>query len=205
MRTTLLVILILTTSACKADVKYAQKINQKIENFSSSTTVEIADNSKQTEVLQSDFRIASQKDENSTSTYYTVTKVVDGDTIYVNQGGKIQKIRLIGINTPETVDPRKPVECFGKEASNIAKEWLLGNKVRLGSDPTQDNADRYGRLLRYVTTEDGLFYNLEIIRQGYAYEYTYKYPYKFQKEFKQAQDHAKDNNLGLWASCKVVD
>jgi micrococcal nuclease len=132
-------------------------------------------------------------------TYYPVMKVVDGDTIDVQIDGKVERLRLIGINTPETVDPRKPVECFGKEASAKAKELLTGEEVELESDPTQDDRDKYGRLLRYVTTKDGLFYNLEIIRQGYAYEYTYDVPYAHQKEFKAAQSEAKNSGKGLWA------
>lgn len=131
--------------------------------------------------------------------YYPVVKVVDGDTIDVSVDGKVERLRLIGINTPETVDPRKPVECFGKEASAKAKEFLAGEEVELEGDPTQDDRDKYGRLLRYVTTKDGFFYNLEIIKQGYAYEYTYDVPYKFQDEFKAAQAEAKNAARGLWA------
>ncbi|NTW22055.1 hypothetical protein HGA34_00745 [Candidatus Falkowbacteria bacterium] len=132
-------------------------------------------------------------------TYYKVVKVIDGDTIDVEIEGKAQRLRLIGINTPETVDPRRPVECFGKEASVKAKEFLNGQEVELESDPTQTDRDKYGRLLRYVRTKEGLFYNLEIIKQGYAYEYTYDNPYKYQKEFKSAQLEAKNSGRGLWA------
>lgn len=131
--------------------------------------------------------------------YYRVVKIVDGDTIDVDIDGKVERLRLIGINTPETVDPRRPVECFGKEASGKAKELLSGEEVELESDPTQDDRDKYGRLLRYVRTKEGFFYNLEIIKQGYAYEYTYDLPYKYQKEFKAAQNEAKNANRGLWA------
>jgi micrococcal nuclease len=132
--------------------------------------------------------------------YYPVTHVVDGDTIDVNIDGQISRIRLIGINTPEVVDPRKPVQCFGKEASDKAKELLTNQNVRLEADSSQDDKDKYGRLLRYVWREDGLFYNLEIIKLGFAYEYTYFLPYKYQTEFKAAQNYAKDNKLGLWAN-----
>lgn len=131
--------------------------------------------------------------------YYPVVKIVDGDTIDVSIDGKIERIRLIGINTPETVDPRKPVECFGKEASGKAKEFLSGEDVELEGDATQSDRDKYGRLLRYVTTKEGFFYNLEMIKRGYAYEYTYDVPYKYQKEFKAAQNEAKNAGKGLWA------
>lgn len=130
---------------------------------------------------------------------YSVTKVVDGDTIEVNMDGKTEKLRLIGIDTPETVDPRKPVQCFGREASNKAKELLEGKKVRLESDTSQDNRDKYDRLLRYVHLEDGTSYNKLIIAEGYAHEYTYNTPYKYQSEYKQAQKDAENAQKGLWS------
>ena len=106
---------------------------------------------------------------------------------------------MIGINTPEIVDPRKPVECFGKEASEKAKSILLGKKVHLEQEPTQGNTDKYGRLLRYVFLEDGNDFGLLMIKQGYAYEYTYNIPYKYQNEYKQAQKQAEEAKIGLWA------
>lgn len=130
---------------------------------------------------------------------YKVTRVVDGDTIKVQIGTTGETVRLIGINTPETVDPRKPVECFGIEASNRAKELLSGKYIRLESDPSQDDRDKYGRLLRYAYLEDGRFFNLMMIRDGYAYEYTYSVPYLFQAEFKATQSAAEENKRGLWA------
>jgi micrococcal nuclease len=86
---------------------------------------------------------------------YTVLKVVDGDTIHVSVDGKKLKIRMIGLDTPETVDPRKPVQCFGREASAQAKTLLGGQQVYLETDPSQDTVDRYGRTLAYVWTESG--------------------------------------------------
>lgn len=133
-------------------------------------------------------------------TYYSVTDVVDGDTIKVNMNGTITTLRLIGMDTPETVDPRKPVQCFGKEASNKAKELLSGKKVRLEMDPSQGTLDTYGRTLAYVYRDDGLFYNKHMIEQGYAHEYTYRTPYKYQAEFKTAQKTAQANQAGLWSS-----
>jgi len=130
---------------------------------------------------------------------HVVSRVVDGDTIEVTKNGIKEKVRLIGVNTPETVDPRKKVECFGKEASAYAKEILMNQKVTVVSDSTQDTRDRYGRLLAYVYREDGLFVNKHMIEEGYAYEYTYKAPYLFQKEFKEAQLKAQTEGKGLWA------
>jgi micrococcal nuclease len=142
----------------------------------------------------------------STADLFSVMKVVDGDTIKVNINGTVETIRLIGINTPETVDPRKSVECFGVEASNKAKELLTGKKVRLENDSTQGERDKYGRLLRYVWMEDGTFFNKKMIGDGYAHEYTYNVPYKYQKEFKQAQAEAESAKRGLWAddACNIT-
>ncbi|MBI5071988.1 thermonuclease family protein [Candidatus Falkowbacteria bacterium] len=130
---------------------------------------------------------------------FLVSSVVDGDTVKVNIDGTVETLRLIGIDTPETVDPRKPVQCFGVEASNKAKELLTGAKVRLEADPTQGESDVYGRLLRYVFLDDGTNFNKLMIEQGYAFEYTYNTPYKYQTEFKQAETYARENKLGLWA------
>jgi micrococcal nuclease len=134
------------------------------------------------------------------SQFYEVTKVVDGDTIKVNIDGNIETIRLIGVDTPETVDPRKPVQCFGMEASNKTKEILTGRKVRLEADPSQGERDKYGRLLRYVFLPSGIDFNLQLIQEGYAHEYTYKVPYKYQREFKAAEKNAIENNIGLWGT-----
>lgn len=132
------------------------------------------------------------------SNHSTVTKVTDGDTIEVVTGNQSQKIRIIGINTPETVDPRREVECYGHEASARAKELLLGNKVRLESDNSQQNRDRYGRLLRYIYLPDGSDFGLVMIREGYAYEYTYDTAYAKQGLYKNAQKEAESQMKGLW-------
>ncbi len=128
-----------------------------------------------------------------------VAHVVDGDTIDVTIDGKSERVRLLGINTPETVDPRKPVQCFGQEASSESKAVLEGATVRLEADTSQGDRDKYDRLLRYVFLENGTNYNLFLIQQGFAYEYTYDWPYKYQTEFKAAQAEAETNKLGLWA------
>lgn len=129
---------------------------------------------------------------------YEVAKVVDGDTIDVTIEGQKNRVRLIGINTPESVDPRKPVECFGKEASDKTREILTGKKVLLEADASQTDRDKYDRLLRYVFLEDGTNFNELMVREGYAYEYTYDLPYKYQKDFKAAQKEASDAGKGLW-------
>jgi micrococcal nuclease len=130
---------------------------------------------------------------------YPVVKVVDGDTLDVNIDGEIERLRLIGIDTPETVDPRKSVQCFGKEASNKAKELLSGQLVALEADESQGERDKYKRLLRYVFLSDGTNFNQYMISEGFAHEYTYNEPYKYQTEFKQAEIDARNNNKGLWS------
>ncbi len=128
-----------------------------------------------------------------------VINVIDGDTLDVEIDGKTERLRLIGIDTPETVDPRKPVQCFGIEASNKAKEVLSNKTVFLESDPTQGERDKYNRLLRYIFLDDGMNFNKLMISEGYAHEYTYNLPYKYQAEFKQAEKEARENERGLWA------
>lgn len=127
-----------------------------------------------------------------------VTKVVDGDTIRVALNNKDETIRMIGINTPESVDPRREVECFGKEASNRLKELVSGKDVLLEADQSQDERDRYGRLLRYVWL-NGMNINKAMVSEGFAYEYTYDLPYKYQSEFRSAQVEAQSTKKGLWA------
>ncbi len=132
-------------------------------------------------------------------TYYDVVRAVDGDTIIIQKDGAEERIRLIGINTPETVDPRKTVECFGNEASTRMKELTKGKIVRLEYDTTQGLRDTYDRTLAYVYLEDGQMLNRKMIAEGYAYEYTYMAPYKYQKEFKELQTLARVSERGLWA------
>ncbi|MDO8514257.1 MAG: thermonuclease family protein [bacterium] len=129
---------------------------------------------------------------------YPVVKVVDGDTLAILMNGKSVTLRLIGLDTPETVDPRKPVQCFGKEASEEAKEVLAGKTVRLEMDPSQGELDKYGRTLAYVFLSDGMSFNKYMISEGYGHEYTYNLPYKYQSEFKAAEKQAREEKKGLW-------
>lgn len=142
---------------------------------------------------------AQQKAETESIKSYKVVKVVDGDTISVNINGINTTVRMIGINTPETVDPRKPVQCFGQEASNKAKSILSNQMVLLELDSSQGKYDKYDRLLAYVFLVDGTNFNELMIKKGYAYEYTYSLPYKYQSAFKSAQRDAQTNKRGLWA------
>ena len=135
---------------------------------------------------------------------FTVTKVVDGDTIWVDNNGQRLKIRMIGMDTPETVDPRKPVQCFALEASAQAKTILGGQSVYLETDPSQDSVDRYGRTLAYVWTESGRLFNLDMIADGFAHEYTYDLPYRYQQAFRAAEDDAQAQARGLWSPSTCV-
>lgn len=135
---------------------------------------------------------------------FSVVKIVDGDTLVINISDKDETVRLIGLDTPEVVDPRKPVECFGKEASRRAQELMENKKVRMESDVSQGDIDKYGRLLRYIYLEDGTLVNKKLIEEGFGFEYTYQIPYKYQAEFKEAQEMARKNKVGLWADNACV-
>ena len=123
-----------------------------------------------------------------------VERVVDGDTIIVQGVGRV---RLIGVDTPETVHPRRPVECFGKEASAFAKRLLHEQRVRLEYD--QERTDRYGRTLAYVHLPNGTFANAEIVRQGYGHAYT-RFPFRYLDEFRQYEREARERERGLWGA-----
>ncbi|MFZ2303464.1 MAG: thermonuclease family protein [Minisyncoccia bacterium] len=140
----------------------------------------------------------------SNPTLPIVIRVIDGDTIIVLVNGAQEKIRLIGVDTPETVDPRGSVQCFGEEASEFTRSILVNQVVRLESDASQDDRDKYGRLLRYVFLGDTLI-NKELISLGYGHEYTYRRVYKYQKEFKDAEMSARNSQEGLWSESACKD
>ncbi len=129
-----------------------------------------------------------------------VLEVVDGDTIKVSNG-KI--VRFIGMDTPETKDPRRPVGCFGKEASSETKSLLMGKEVILKKDVS--DTDKYDRILRYIylPLPDGqiLFVNDYLVRTGFARVSTYPPDVAFTKEFIEAERVAREKNLGLWGRC----
>ncbi|MFZ5365730.1 MAG: thermonuclease family protein [Patescibacteria group bacterium] len=136
---------------------------------------------------------------------FKVTRVIDGDTIEIEGG---ERVRYLGIDTPETVDPRKPVQCFGVEASRKNKELVEGKNVRLEKDIS--DKDKYGRLLRYVyvdpSTGSGqvVFVNLELVKLGFATSYTYPPDVKHQTEILAAEAEARRENRGLWSACPLA-
>lgn len=129
-----------------------------------------------------------------------VVKVIDGDTIKLESG---QTVRLIGIDTPETKDPRRPVGCFGKEASIKTKNLVEGKIVILQKDVSE--TDKYNRLLRlvFLPLENGqtLFINDYLVREGFAKAYTYPPDVKYNEQFRQAEVEARENKRGLWGRC----
>lgn len=131
---------------------------------------------------------------------YRVTQIIDGDTIEVDMNGVKEKIRLIGVDTPETHDPRKAVQCFGKAATAFTTELIGNQSVRLAADPQSSNRDRYQRLLRYVYLQDGRLVQAEIIKQGYGFAYT-SFPFDKSQEFITLQKEAQADSRGLWSNC----
>jgi micrococcal nuclease len=128
----------------------------------------------------------------------TITRVVDGDTFEATgAGGGTVAVRVLGIDTPETRDPRKPVQCWGPEASRWAGEQLRGRRVVLFTDPAQDVRDRYGRLLAYVD-RDGWDYSVEAARAGMARAYTYAKPVARAGLIAAAEQQARAARRGLW-------
>lgn len=129
----------------------------------------------------------------------TVKRIIDGDTIELASG---EKVRYIGVDTPEKVSPNVSTQCFADEASRYNQSQVEGKNVRL----TQDTSarDRYGRLLAYVYLEDGRFLNEELVKKGYAFSSTYPPDTAKQKVLDQAQESARSQSLGLWKQCEIL-
>ncbi len=134
---------------------------------------------------------------------YRVVKFDDGDTIAVDMNGTTETIRFIGVDTPETHDPRKPVQCFGPEAATYTKLTVGAQRVRLASDPLSSNRDRYDRLLRYVYLPDGTLLNEQLIKTGHGFAYTY-FPFTKSALFTKDEAVAQKAKIGVWKFCKPV-
>jgi endonuclease YncB( thermonuclease family) len=135
---------------------------------------------------------------------YEVVEFADGDTIVVDMNGQAERVRFIGVDTPETQDPRVAVQCFGKVASEFTKSLIGTSPVRLEADPTNTNRDRYDRLLRYAYLPDGRLINAEVIKQGYGFAYTL-FPFEKMEEFREYERQAREQGLGLWGSCRIQE
>ncbi len=135
----------------------------------------------------------------------TVERVVDGDTIIVLVNGRRERVRLIGIDTPESVDKNRPVQCYGHEASAYTESLLPpGTPVRLVRDV--EARDQYDRLLAYVVrTDDQLFVNLDLIENGYAGPLTYPPNDHYARLFESSADTAASVGIGLWGTCGGPD
>lgn len=133
---------------------------------------------------------------------YQIIRIVDGDTVIIDYEGADTSVRLIGVDTPETVHPNKPEEEYGKEASMFLHNLLQGESVYLRFDV--DKTDNFGRTLAYLyRVPDGLFVNLEIVRQGYGYAYT-QYPFEQIDLFRHYVERARLTEKGLWAEQLVT-
>lgn len=139
----------------------------------------------------------------TSATAYPVVRVVDGDTIKVQIDDEDVTVRICGVDTPETVHPRKPVEHYGREASRFLSNLLTGESVYLLHDPDQPAKDRFGRIVAYVfRAPDGLFVDVEIIRQGYGHVYTKK-PSQYMGLFRYYQRAAREARRGLWGEAYI--
>lgn len=132
---------------------------------------------------------------------YQISQFFDGDTVAVDMNGTPEKIRFIGVDTPETHDPRKAVQCFGRAAADFTKKLIGNQPVRLEADPLNTNRDRYNRLLRYIYLSDGRLVNAEIIKQGYGFAYL-SFPFTKAEQFRGYQSEAREAKRGLWNDCQ---
>jgi endonuclease YncB( thermonuclease family) len=132
---------------------------------------------------------------------YSVSHFVDGDTIAVNMNGKDEKVRFIGVDTPETHKPNTPVQCYGPAAAAYTKNIIGNQAVKLVSDSLSTDRDRYNRLLRYVYLADGTLVNEKLIQNGYGFYYPY-FPFSKSDRFSADQATAQAGHKGLWGNCQ---
>ncbi len=131
---------------------------------------------------------------------YRIEHFVDGDTIAVNMHGHSEKVRFIGVDTPETHKPNTPVQCYGPAAAAFTKQTIGKHRVRLVSDPLSTNRDRYNRLLRYVYLPDGTDVNEALVRTGHGFYYPY-FPFSRAQQFAADEHIAISQHRGLWGVC----
>lgn len=120
-------------------------------------------------------------------------RAVDGDTVVLSTG---QRVRYIGVDTPELHHPQKPIEAYAREAKEFNRKLVEGKTVRLEFDV--ERYDKYRRLLAYIYLPDGTFVNAELVRQGYAHTLTIPPNVKYADLFVKCQQEARENNRGLW-------
>jgi micrococcal nuclease len=188
-----ILILILSTLILAACSK--SQINQNESGLSIETGPGIG--IEMSPFIEEDMPDLSSVDEEEKFPYYDVVRVVDGDTIIINFNGKEERVRMIGIDTPETVHPTKPVEQFGPEASEYTKRRLEGKKAGMELDVQE--RDQYGRLLAYVWV-DGVMINNELLEEGLAVVSTYPPNVKYVELFRQTEKKAKEEKKNIWGS-----
>jgi micrococcal nuclease len=173
------------------DLLFTSSVQKKIDTYKAGPSIKYSINRKFSTfvipVLILFFLLSTSHAE-----IYKVKRVIDGDTLLLING---ERVRLIGVDTPETKHPQKPVEYFGREAYLFTKEMVDGKEARFEFD--RQKRDRYGRLLAYVYLLDGTFLNAEIIKQGYGFAYT-RFPFKYMEEFRRYEREARENRKGLW-------
>ncbi|MFD5600814.1 thermonuclease family protein [Leucobacter sp. NPDC058333] len=143
----------------------------------------------------------AQAPEPGTSSPQQVIAVVDGDTINtIDENGTKNRVRIIGINTPEIGRGGVADECYAQDARTALSNLVDGQKVELVTDPSQGDTDKYGRLLRHIHTDSGNIAQL-LLEQGAGHEYTYNTPYAGHDDFRAAEAAARDAHIGLWGHC----
>jgi micrococcal nuclease len=130
---------------------------------------------------------------------YPAESVVDGDTIRISCNGESTRVRLVGVDTPETVKEASPVECGGPGASAYVRSQPDGGQVFLSMDPAQGEQDKYDRFLAYVWTADGALINQSTVEHGHGQGTGYGKDYGTSSTFEAASEQAKAEGLGLWA------
>lgn len=189
---TLTIIALLLTICCLCLVLLITLTTTNFNSNNSSTISWI--NEKKQEILTQFNSIFSNTNEDENS--YEVLNVIDGDTIVINYHGNPQKVRFIGIDAPEKGTSTSPKECFSDEAHQKTKELIGDKRVILKRSKIADK-DKYGRLLRYVYTIDGVFINKVLVEEGYASTYP-QLKHEYINEFLTAENEAQKNNRGKW-------
>lgn len=153
-------------------------------------------------VLQAEIQPAKSWLVSSQPGLYLVNEVSDGDTFNIMMNGRSERVRMIGVDTPELHHPEKPVQCFAEAAKQFTARLIGGQQVRLEADHLDDNRDLYGRLLRYVYLTDGRLVNAEIIKEGYGFAYT-RFPHVKSEELQVLESEARLQQRGLWSGCQI--